>query len=69
MMAPPRRWLRAASRTPAPPKVWRVLTDYDRLAEFVPNLERCERVPCPRPGRVSVGGAGWGGGLCARAGF
>lgn len=32
--------------------VWRVLTNYERLADFVPNLEACERLPSPRPGRV-----------------
>lgn len=26
-------------------QVWTVLTDYDRLVEFVPNLEACERLP------------------------
>lgn len=25
-------------------QVWRVLTDYDRLVEFVPNLEVCEKL-------------------------
>ncbi|KAH9551058.1 hypothetical protein CY35_10G104200 [Sphagnum magellanicum] len=32
--------------------VWKVLTDYERLAEFVPNLIRSERIPCPHPGRI-----------------
>lgn len=32
--------------------VWRVLTNYERLADFVPNLESCERLPSPRTGRV-----------------
>ncbi|KAK9823512.1 hypothetical protein WJX72_003333 [[Myrmecia] bisecta] len=31
-------------------QVWQVLTDYERLAEFVPNLESCERLPSPTPG-------------------
>ena len=35
-----------------PAQVWRVLTDYERLAEFVPNLERCERLPKGPNGRV-----------------
>ncbi len=26
-------------------QVWAVLTDYDRLVEFVPNLEACEKLP------------------------
>lgn len=38
--------------TPIPLQVWRVLTDYERLAEFVPNLERCERLPKGPNGRV-----------------
>ena len=29
-----------------------MLTDYERLAEFVPNLERCERLPKGPNGRV-----------------
>lgn len=33
--------------------VWRVLTNYERLAEFVPNLESCERLPSPRKDKVS----------------
>jgi hypothetical protein len=33
--------------------VWRVLTNYERLAEFVPNLESCERLPSPRKNKVS----------------
>ena len=28
-----------------PAQVWAVLTDYDRLVEFVPNLEACEKLP------------------------
>lgn len=34
------------------PQVWDVLTDYERLAEFVPNLESCERLPPRTPGRL-----------------
>lgn len=34
--------------------VWRVLTNYERLADFVPNLESCERLPSPRTGRVWI---------------
>lgn len=29
-----------------------MLTNWERLADFVPNLESCERLPSPRPGRV-----------------
>jgi hypothetical protein len=37
----------------APPEaVWRVLTDYEALPTFVPNLERCERLPGAPPGRT-----------------
>ena len=32
--------------------VWRVLTTYERLAEFVPNLESCERLTSPRKNKV-----------------
>ena len=35
-------------------QVWRVLTDYDRLAEFVPNLAHCERVGGAPPGRIRL---------------
>ncbi|CAN4121820.1 unnamed protein product [Withania somnifera] len=31
--------------------VWNALTDYERLADFVPNLDS-RRIPCPRPGRI-----------------
>ncbi|KAL4859881.1 hypothetical protein ACK3TF_000138 [Chlorella vulgaris] len=34
--------------------VWRVLTSYERLATFVPNLESCERLPSPRSGKVWI---------------
>ncbi|CAN6439259.1 unnamed protein product [Victoria cruziana] len=34
--------------------VWEVLTDYERLADFVPNLVCSERIPCPHPGRIWV---------------
>lgn len=33
-------------------RVWEVLTDYEKLAEFIPNLVRSERIPCPFPDRV-----------------
>ena len=35
-------------------QVWRVLTDYDRLANFVPNLAQCERVGGAPPGRIRI---------------
>jgi hypothetical protein len=31
-----------------------VLTDYERLPEFVPNLESCERLPSAVPGRSCI---------------
>ncbi|XP_024517251.1 uncharacterized protein LOC9663170 isoform X1 [Selaginella moellendorffii] len=33
-------------------RVWEVLTDYERLAEFIPNLIHSARIPCPYPGRI-----------------
>ncbi|KAH9685392.1 hypothetical protein KPL70_013941 [Citrus sinensis] len=32
--------------------VWNALTDYERLADFVPNLACSGRIPCPYPGRI-----------------
>ncbi|KNA22884.1 hypothetical protein SOVF_030170 [Spinacia oleracea] len=32
--------------------VWNALTDYERLADFVPNLVCSGRIPCPHPGRL-----------------
>ncbi|XP_068660004.1 uncharacterized protein [Aristolochia californica] len=32
--------------------VWNVLTDYERLADFIPNLVCSGRIPCPHPGRI-----------------
>ncbi|XP_074311640.1 uncharacterized protein LOC141647388 [Silene latifolia] len=32
--------------------VWNALTDYERLADFVPNLVYSGRIPCPFPGRI-----------------
>lgn len=34
--------------------MWRVLTDYDKLADFVPNLLACERMSCPNSGRIRL---------------
>ncbi|GAB2218570.1 hypothetical protein Drorol1_Dr00001797 [Drosera rotundifolia] len=32
--------------------VWNVLTDYERLADFIPNLVCSGRIQCPHPGRI-----------------
>ncbi|GMG99846.1 hypothetical protein Nepgr_001686 [Nepenthes gracilis] len=32
--------------------VWNALTDYERLADFIPNLVHSGRIPCPHPGRI-----------------
>ncbi|RVX21285.1 hypothetical protein CK203_002158 [Vitis vinifera] len=32
--------------------VWDALTDYERLADFIPNLVCSGRIPCPHPGRI-----------------
>ncbi|KAL2347164.1 hypothetical protein Fmac_001164 [Flemingia macrophylla] len=32
--------------------VWNALTDYERLADFIPNLVWSGRIPCPYPGRI-----------------
>ncbi|KAL1830541.1 hypothetical protein ACET3Z_000192 [Daucus carota] len=32
--------------------VWRALTDYERLADFIPNLVSSGLIPCPHPGRI-----------------
>ncbi|KAE8735801.1 hypothetical protein F3Y22_tig00000329pilonHSYRG00028 [Hibiscus syriacus] len=32
--------------------VWDALTDYERLADFIPNLICSGRIPCPHPGRI-----------------
>ncbi|KAA8531111.1 hypothetical protein F0562_005820 [Nyssa sinensis] len=32
--------------------VWNSLTDYERLADFIPNLVSSGRIPCPHPGRI-----------------
>ncbi|VAH97277.1 uncharacterized protein LOC125530192 [Triticum urartu] len=32
--------------------VWRIITDYERLADFVPNLVHSGRIPCPHEGRI-----------------
>ncbi|KAL1196324.1 hypothetical protein V5N11_005467 [Cardamine amara subsp. amara] len=32
--------------------IWNVLTDYERLADFIPNLVCSGRIPCPLPGRI-----------------
>lgn len=35
-------------------QVWRVLTDYEALPSFIPNLERCERLANAPPGRIRL---------------
>ncbi|XP_045823404.1 uncharacterized protein LOC123916092 [Trifolium pratense] len=32
--------------------VWNALTDYEHLADFIPNLVWSGRIPCPFPGRI-----------------
>ncbi|XP_065874877.1 uncharacterized protein [Euphorbia lathyris] len=32
--------------------LWSALTDYERLADFIPNLVCSGRIPCPHPGRI-----------------
>lgn len=32
--------------------VWSVLTDYEGLPSFIPNLESCEKLPNPRNGKI-----------------
>ncbi|KAL8546764.1 hypothetical protein ACS0TY_006474 [Phlomoides rotata] len=32
--------------------VWYALTDYERLADFIPNLVSSRRIPCPHLGRI-----------------
>ncbi|KAG4998877.1 hypothetical protein JHK87_019949 [Glycine soja] len=32
--------------------VWNALTDYDHLADFIPNLVWSGKIPCPYPGRI-----------------
>ncbi|GAV66099.1 Polyketide_cyc domain-containing protein [Cephalotus follicularis] len=32
--------------------VWNALTDYERLADFIPNLVCSGRIACPHPGRI-----------------
>ncbi|KAJ4835026.1 hypothetical protein Tsubulata_043441 [Turnera subulata] len=32
--------------------VWNALTDYECLADFIPNLVSSGRIPCPYPGRI-----------------
>ncbi|KAL4523963.1 hypothetical protein Ndes2437A_g00525 [Nannochloris sp. 'desiccata'] len=33
-------------------EVWRVLTDYEALPTFIPNLDYCERLPSRSPGKL-----------------
>ncbi|XP_062214037.1 uncharacterized protein LOC133915050 isoform X2 [Phragmites australis] len=32
--------------------LWQVITDYERLADFIPNLVHSGRIPCPHQGRI-----------------
>ncbi|CAI0403928.1 unnamed protein product [Linum tenue] len=32
--------------------IWIALTDYERLADYIPNLLSSGRIPCPHPGRI-----------------
>ncbi|XP_061354675.1 uncharacterized protein LOC133299256 [Gastrolobium bilobum] len=32
--------------------LWNALTDYEHLADFIPNLVSSGRIPCPYPGRI-----------------
>ncbi|MED6210690.1 hypothetical protein PIB30_066514 [Stylosanthes scabra] len=32
--------------------LWNVLTDYEHLSDFIPNLVCSGRIPCPYPGRI-----------------
>lgn len=53
------RQISAKIRIPYPPeKVWQILTDYDHLADFIPNLTKSRRVEHPHGGiRVEQIGA------------
>lgn len=45
------RQIRAALRVPyTPEQIWQVLTDYDSLAEFIPNLVKSQRIDHPEGG-------------------
>lgn len=46
-----RAWVSVAADAES---VWKVLTDYERLADFIPNLVCSGRIPCPHPGRIWV---------------
>lgn len=35
-------------------QVWRVITDYDHLADFVPNLVSSKRIPSSKPGKIHL---------------
>ena len=35
-------------------QVWRVITDYDHLADFVPNLVSSKRIPSSKPGVIHL---------------
>ena len=47
-------------------QVWRVITDYDHLADFVPNLIASKRLPTTTPGRVHLQQLGCSQAVCWR---
>lgn len=45
------RQISARVRIPCPmDQVWQILTDYDHLADFIPNLAKSQRIPHPQGG-------------------
>ncbi|MDJ0706445.1 MAG: SRPBCC family protein [Leptolyngbyaceae cyanobacterium MO_188.B28] len=45
------RRIKATIQIPQPlEQVWKILTDYDRLADFIPNLTKSRRLPHPSGG-------------------
>lgn len=49
------RRISAAVGIPYPiEQVWQVLTDYDHLADFIPNLDRSSQIASPDPGTVRI---------------
>lgn len=46
-----RRRIVATTQLPFPlEQVWQILTDYDQLADFIPNLTQSQRIPHPQGG-------------------
>ncbi|MEN9208267.1 MAG: SRPBCC family protein [Gloeomargarita sp. GMQP_bins_120] len=53
-LSPWDRSIRAVTAIPAPVEpIWQVLTDYERLADFVPSLVLSRRLPHP-PGKIRL---------------